>query len=217
MQVILDGTKPSVVRNDDPRTLPLLESRRFGAEPPPASLASTKPSVVPAAPPIGTRLVCESFGEVEPGLTLIGEVRAIEGDDLELWCPALRRRWRIKVWTVRARRDELTGGDLRWDHFPGDYPAPGEDPAFDRAYRSPRQRWDAPAEVQKMRAPVKPAPFVAPRPAREDHAWAKVKAGPVVALGFTLGGDRQREWGAGDVGEFLERAIKASPSVFERL
>lgn len=212
-----DGT-PTAPIGGNPTVLPTAEPVKVDPLPPPSApppeeesrARSARPARehIPPPPPIGTRLVCESFGEIGESITVAAEVRDYddESGEVTLWLPAFHRRWPIPSWVIR---------NGKWTHFPGDYPLPGENTRFDARYRTRAKSVEA--------APPAPKPvvkFEPPRDARPGHVWVEIAAtaGLVNAIGYTLAGDRKlRDWAPGDRGEIEVRAVVGSPELFKTL
>jgi len=173
------------------------------ATPPQAALPQTIPA--PAWIHRGLQLRCDGFEgstavmaqveQVLPGVDGMGDGRP----RVVVFIPALNRHWPIFTDAIEPPLPPRPYG--LWVHRPDDYPALGEDRAFDASFRDVvRGAGEA--------APPPPKAFLPPRRARAGYAWAKVVKGPIDILGFTVDGEpKKRNWEPDETGEFLDRAM----------
>lgn len=165
----------------------------------------SEPPLKLALPLKGAMLRCDNFAELGEGVAVVGKVVELspERGHILVWIAAAGLRWPVDARRVRNNT---------WVHSAEDYPVKGEDPGFDRRFRTPASDAAAPAPPPPPAAAYQP-----PRPARSGHMWVTVVEDSVAAHGFSESGERKRDWKKGEKGEINTPAVLGSPSCFSRL
>jgi hypothetical protein len=147
---------------------------------------------------VGDELRCDDF---EGGLVVVATIREVSPDGREalLWLPALERNWPIRAEHVSGKT---------WRHDADDYPAPGENEAFDREFRPPVPS-ERPAETEPVAGGFRP-----PRRARLGYVWA-ITQHYVAALGYDVTGNARKDWLLHEAGEFKKATVRDSPNAFK--